>query len=657
MSRAATLGNGSLLVGLDMRGQVRDLYYPFVGEPNHVSGASGNFVHRIGVFVDGRMSWLDDPAWQISIGAGENPAAGQLFAVNEAIGITLSSRDIVHNERDVFLRQFHLTNKSNREREIKLFLAQQFRIAESRRGDTAFYDPRVRAIVHYKGKYAFLINAYVEKNQFVDYNIGLFGIEGKEGTYLDAVDGILERNPIEHGSVDSVIGLTTILGAEATAEMTYWIACGESIPAVHALDADVLMEEPVRLITGAESYWEAWLKKEERDLSKLSPVLQTLYNRSLVTIRVHTDNRGGIIASSDTDMLHHGRDTYSYVWPRDAAAIALALDSAGYHDTTKRLYSFLANCAEPGGYLMHKYRTDGVLGSSWHPWMQNGKPRLPIQEDETASVIFTLWQHYDQCRDLEFIESLYNPFIEPAARFMCDYIEPTTGLPQASYDLWEEKYGTSTYTAASVYGGLMAASRFAMMLGKDDDARTYLAVAQRMQGAIIKVLYDHELKMFVKHVNHTEDGELEYDRTIDTSSFYGPLLFGVVEVDDSLMTEAKKTLEKNLEVTGVSRGLVRYQNDNYYRMQDAGSPNPWVITTLWMAQYHIAKAKSLKDLKPALDILEWTASHATQSGVLAEQMHPHTRAHLSTAPLIWSHAEYVLAVDAYLKKIEQLGKN
>ena len=87
---------------------------------------------------------------------------------------------------------------------------------------------------------------------------------------------------------------------------------------------------------------------------------------------------------------------------------------------------------------MHKYRSDGVLGSSWHPWLQHGVPRLPIQEDETAAVVVALWEHYERCRDLEFIESLYNPFIEPAAKFMCEYIEPTTGLPQASYDLWEE---------------------------------------------------------------------------------------------------------------------------------------------------------------------------------------------------------------------------
>jgi GH15 family glucan-1,4-alpha-glucosidase len=266
-----------------------------------------------------------------------------------------------------------------------------------------------------------------------------------------------------------------------------------------------------------------------------------------------------------------------------------------------------------------------------------------------------LWQHYEKTRDLEFIESLYNPFIEPAARFMCEYIESSTGLPQASYDLWEEKYGTSTYTAASVYGGLMAASRFAMVLGKDDDARTYQAVAQRLQSAIASVLYDPEMEMFVKHVLHSEDGDLTFDRTVDTSSFYGLILFEVFDIDDPKIIASAKTVDARLQVQSSSKGYVRYENDAYYRMRDAGTPNPWVITTLWMAQYHIRKARTLKELKPALELLEWTCSHATQGGVLAEQMHPNTREHLSTAPLVWSHAEYVLAVDAYLNKITELS--
>lgn len=656
MARAITVGNGNLLVGLDYRGQVRDLYFPYVGLQNHISGASGSYVHRIGVFVDGETVWLDDSSWEVTVGTNTESAIGNMVAFNKKFGVSLESYDGVHNEQNVFLRRFTLTNLLPSQRTIKLFISQQFRIAESRRGDTALYDPRVNAIVHYKNKDVFLINATRDGVHFSEYNIGLFGIEGKEGTYHDANDGVLEKNPIEHGSVDSVIGFSCELEGGAKTQIYYWIACASSIPEAHALDALVLEETVERLLVSTDAYWKAWKNKDNRDLSALPPALKLLYERSLVTIRVHTDNRGGIIASSDTDMLHHGRDTYSYVWPRDGALIAHALHISGYGDVAERFFEFAASCQEPAGYLMHKYLTNGALGSSWHPWMQNGKAFLPIQEDETASVLFMLWRHYEIEHNLEFVENHYNSFIEPAAKFLCDFIEPVTGLPQASFDLWEEKYGTSTYTTCSVYGALMAANRFASLLGKDTDARTYSAIAERMQKAILQYLYDPELKMFIKQVHHTSDGEVSYDKTIDTSSFHGVVFFEVLDIDDVRIKDSLKTIEKTLQVGSESKGFVRYQNDTYYTRQEAGSPNPWVITTLWIAQYYIKIAKKPADLKKGLELLEWTASHATGAGTLAEQMNPHTREHQSASPLIWSHAEYVLTVDAYLKKVQEFKK-
>ena len=657
MARAVTIGNGNVLVGIDDRGMVRDFYFPYVGEANHISGASGNFMHRIGVYVDDAISWLTDPEWDISVELAHDTAIGYVVAKHAGLQVTVRSRDAVHNEQNIFLRHFTVHNDSDRQRTIKLFISQQFRIYESRRGDTAMYDPRVKAIVHYKGDTTLLVNASVNRKPFTEYNIGLFGIEGKEGTYMDANDGVLSNNPIEHGSVDSVVCLEFTVAAHSSQDAYYWIVAAGSIPEAHTLDEHVLTEGPERLINSVDAYWRAWLEKEQTDLSLFPQALQRLYRRSLLIMRAHTDNRGGIIASSDTDMLHHGRDTYSYVWPRDAALIAHAFDVTGYRDVARRFYEFCARCQEPGGYLMHKYRTDGVLGSSWHPWLQHGEPRLPIQEDETASVLFVLWEHYERYHDLEFIESIYNSFIEPAAYFLCEYIEPTTGLPQASYDLWEEKYGISTYTAASVYGGLMAAAKFATTLGKDEDARTYQAIAQRIQTAIGTVLFDAEQGSFVKHVLISAEGDITYDRTLDSSSVLGLIRFRVFDIDDDRVVRALKITEQRLQVHGQSRGLIRYEGDEYYRMRDAESPNPWVITTLWIAQGYIEQATTLADLKRPLEILEWTESHATFSGVLAEQMHPNTREHLSTAPLVWSHAEFVLTVQAYLKKVTELQAN
>jgi len=654
MARAVTLGNGNMLIGLDYKGQVRDFYFPYVGHSNHVSGASGSFVHRIGVYVDEALYWLDDPSWNIVVGSEADTVIGSLHAVNDTIGVSLSSQDAVHNEKNIFIRSFTVQNERKDAREIKVFFSQQFRISESRRGDTGFYDPRVNAVIHYKGHCHFLVNAFLGDDQFEDYTIGLFGIEGKEGTYHDAYDGKLERNPIEHGSVDSVIGITCNLGGNASTHINYWVVCGQNIAEVHDLNTHVLAETPERLLLSTKNYWNAWLQKEDRDLTLLTPELQSLFNRSLTTIRVHTDNNGAIIASSDTDMLHHGRDTYSYVWPRDGAYVAHALDRMGYSDVAERFFTFFGDKLERGGYLMHKYRSDGTLGSSWHPWMQNGVPQLPIQEDETAIMLFMLWRHYDITHNIEFVESLYNPFIEKAAEFLSEFIQSEYGLPQNSFDLWEEKYGISTYTASCVYGGLIAAAHFANMLGKEEPARRYSAIAQRMQEGINEHLWDKELHMFIKQIHASDTEDPVIDRTVDLSSFFGPLYFGVIDGEDPRVAEAFAVIEEKLRVQKTD-AYVRYERDNYYTMQEAGSPNPWVITTLWVAQYLITVAKKPKDLERPYKILEWTCSHATKGGVLPEQMHPHTGEHLSTAPLIWSHAEFVVTVDDYIKKHGELS--
>jgi GH15 family glucan-1,4-alpha-glucosidase len=52
MARSAILGNGQMLVALDNRGSLRDLYFPYVGLEDQVRG---HYIHRVGVFVDGQM--------------------------------------------------------------------------------------------------------------------------------------------------------------------------------------------------------------------------------------------------------------------------------------------------------------------------------------------------------------------------------------------------------------------------------------------------------------------------------------------------------------------------------------------------------------------------------------------------------------------------
>jgi GH15 family glucan-1,4-alpha-glucosidase len=291
------------------------------------------------------------------------------------------------------------------------------------------------------------------------------------------------------------------------------------------------------------------------------------------------------------------------------------------------------------------------VGSSWHPWVRNGRASLPIQEDETALVIWALWGYYQATLDLEFIEEIYNSLIKKAGDFMSEYIDDKTGLPLPSYDLWEQKYGSHTFTSAAVYQALLCASEFAQLLGKKEDGKKYKQTAAGIKKAILKNLFNKDTDYFNKLL--TRDGEdIYFDSTVDMSSFYGMFNFSVVGLEDDLMKKAYKTLQERLSCRTSVGGFIRYEQDSYHLSGPESPGNPWFITTLWVAQYDISLAKNKKDLVKAKKKLEWVADNALQSGILSEQLMDTTGEPVSATPLAWSHAEFVATVVKYLEKIK-----
>lgn len=651
MARPINLGNGNLLVSLDHYGQVHDFYFPQVGMENQTDG---HYVHRIGVWVDHKFSWLDSGDWQISVNYISGTMASDIKAFNPTLQVSLNFTDVVYNEKNIFLRKVVVKNHPDTNREIRIFFHQEFEIYQSHRGDTAYYDPFSHALIHYKGRRIFLINALSNGRPFDDYSVGLFNIEGKEGTYKDAEDGVLSKNSIEHGLVDSVLGITLHLAPHQSSTVYYWIAASKLWSEINALNEYVLTKTPVYLFKSTIDYWHAWVNKQKFSFFGLPEPVVDQFKKSLLTLRTHTDNSGGIIASGDSELLKQGRDTYSYVWPRDAAFCAIAMNMAGNTQLAKNFFVFCNEIITPNGYFLHKYRTDKSFGSSWHPWVRHGQITIPIQEDETAEVIWALWQYYILTRDLEFVESVYQTLVKSTADFLVSYRDPNTGLPKATYDLWEEHHGIFTFTAAAVYGALIAASKFAGLLGKTNSERLWANTATEIQDAIMKHLYDSKRQVFYKRLHHL-NGVLVNDPTIDMSSVYGIFKFGVLEPGDIRLREAFKQTVQKLTVSTTVGGLARYENDMYFHVSSDIPGNPWIITSLWLAQYQIAIAKSEPDFEPVKNWLSWVIAHASSSGTLSEQLHPYSGMQLSATPLSWSHAEYVVTVIEYLKKLEELG--
>ncbi|MCQ6560415.1 glycoside hydrolase family 15 protein [Paenibacillus mendelii] len=651
MARHLVIGNGKLLVNLDRNCYVRDIYYPYVGQLNHVGGQHC----RIGIWVNGTFSWLDEPDWKFDLSYIDDSLVTNVAAINERLGIELYMNDGIHQRECIYLKRVVVRNRSSEAMEIRLFFHQDLMIDGSEVGDTAAYYPDNHTVFHYKRSSYFMFNGFSDEGGMMQYTTGIKRFQSAEGTWRDAEDGTLMGNAIAQGSVDSTISFRTIVPAGGEKTVYYWMSIGKDMEEVKALDQYVQEHQPEKLLSRIVIYWRHWLHRAESDLGDLPAEVSRQFRLSLLMVRTQTDERGAIIAANDTDILQYNRDHYSYMWPRDGALIADAMSMAGFQSVIAPFFQFCAQTMSPEGYLYHKYNPDGTVGSSWHPYMVQGSRRLPIQEDETALVLLALWKDYTRHQVIELPQSLYNNLIRKGSAFLSRYIEEDLSLPKPSYDLWEERYGIWTYTAASVYGGLMAGAFFTELFGDYERSDHLRHTAKTIKQGIITHLWDEEAGRFARGLIQ-QDGCWVKDMTLE-SSLFGIWEFGVLAIDDSRVVRTMDAIKKGLAIQTDVGGAARYTNDYYF--QQSGDieripGNPWIICTLWVANYEIESAVSLSDLEAPKRSLEWVVRQALSSGVLPEQLHPLDGSPLSVAPLTWSHATFVQSVSKYAAKYKEL---
>ena len=283
---------------------------------------------------------------------------------------------------------------------------------------------------------------------------------------------------------------------------------------------------PEVLIDRTANYWRLWSNRAEwGNLEPLAPRIVELFKRSLLILRTQIDNDGAIIAATDYDITKFASDTYSYMWPRDGALTAYALTRAGYSSLCEQFFQFCLDVITPEGYFLHKYNPDKTVASSWHPWLYEGRESLPIQEDGTALVIWSLWQHFCKFRDVEFIKPLYRRLITHAAEFMLKFRDKNTHLPLPSYDLWEERKGVHLFTVGAVMGGLLAASKFAAGLRRNCRRPAIRTGRRRNTRGRYKTYVESKCKPLLPHGLSRGDGTYETDMTIDAAN-YGIWAFG-----------------------------------------------------------------------------------------------------------------------------------
>ena len=136
------------------------------------------------------------------------------------------------------------------------------------------------------------------------------------------------------------------------------------------------------------------------------------------------------------------------------------------------------------------------------------------------------------------------------------------------------------------------------------------------------------------------NGDLAYDDTLDISSLYGPFMYARLPLKGEQMSRMLEAVKQQLFNTSPIGGVIRYPGDGYFLGKPQYGGNPWIVCTLWLAQYFNA----IGEVEEAEKLLDWAKERTLPSGVMSEQFDPETGAPLGVAPLVWSHAEFVNTV-------------
>ena len=407
------------------------------------------------------------------------------------------------------------------------------------------------------------------------------------------------------------------------------ISHGSSIKNIENKIEDIKNIDSKKELEKAKKYWEKYVK--EHDTIKLPnsnteymKKVEKIYKRTILLYPLLTnESTGGISAAVEIDENRTKCGRYSYCWPRDAIFVSNALDILEMTKETEKYYkTFCKMTQSKNGMWEQRFYTDGSLAPCWG-----------YQIDETASVIYGIYNHYEHTKNVKFLKDTLR-MSESATKFLKKYVQNVLDGKEEeykSYDLWEENEGIHTYSLAAIFSSFEAMIKIYEIVKpefeknrlKIEKIEKELEVLKKylveIKNYILKNLYDNNKKTFIRNK----------DQKMDISLLGLVTPFKVIAPKEKKMLNTLERIELTLRTyTG---GYLRYEGDNYV------GGNPWVIANLWMAKYCL----EVGNKKKARECFEFVVKTATEHGYLAEQVDNSTMQAKWVIGLGWSHAMFI----------------
>jgi len=624
----AIIGNSSMLGCITAKGELTRLFWPFVDYRQQID----KFL--CGIFnlcEQNSTMWLSSGDFQHCQGYIEDTNIVETLCVNRYKGLEVRQTDFVLPQKDVLIRHVEIKNTGNGIIEPAFILfSQSISTTDNKAGILLDFD--CDALIHYRHDNYLAISADREIFKFQ------LGNNAYESALFNDLRGFDSIGMMSDGAVSWKLNL---LSPGEAGTITICVCAASKLNDVKENMKKIKEKSFMELFNETKVYWEEFIKSA-RNISTGVKEIDSLYKRSLLVFALMRDKKtGGILAAPEIDEEFTRCGRYAYCWGRDAAFITSALDICGLSQMSRQFYVWAAGVQDTCGVWHQRYHVDGNLGPSWG-----------IQIDETGTIIWGILKHYEFTKDKDFLIKMWKT-VRLAVDFLINFTDAETGLPKPSFDLWEERFGEHAYSSAAVYAGIRAGAEIARILNIPGEfQQKWELAAEKMKESILMNFWKEEYGRFFRSVRvklnpwgnepsantvivkvnpkgYKRELTAE-DSTVDVSLLGLSIPFEVLDVSDCRMRSTVDVIEKRLTNSNTG-GIKRYENDNYM------GGNPWILTTLWVALYHIRTGNHDK----AKEYLKWAVKSCTPLGLLPEQVGRDDGRPAWVIPLTWSHAMFV----------------
>ncbi len=641
----AIIGNESIVASFSKQGELQRFCYP------NIDGRQFVDYFHVGVKInDSNIIYLHD---DINNGYSQNYIDKtnilETNIKNKYFNLEVKQTDCIFIKDNILLKKYIFENKNSIDLDIKLVINSKVLAGSLENFGSKIFE---NGVIQYNHNYTFCIFS----------NNSLYGHKLNDAQSIIQSAVLTDKDYIGMSNEVAISYDVGIIKSGEQKEFSFFVYATEHCANIEQKLNNYLKKDYEKELQETKRFWNNYLEKHtaiklNKNSDEYTKKISEIYERTILLYPLLLNYKtGGIAAALEVDDERARSGGYRYCWPRDAIFITKAFNLLKMESESEHFYNeFCKQTQSDNGMWEQRFFSDGTLAPCWG-----------YQVDETASVIYGVYEQYKFSNNKEFLEKNLK-MCEKATKFLISYVENLLEIEdpdvvkkelderykkyfevhkRVSYDLWEMNEGVHLYSISSIVAAFKRMNEIYNVLNDENEKNARLKLEKRNKLSLKLNKYIDMLQNYIEE-NFKDKNTKTLKRNLNDNQMDISIMGAIYpfEIFDTKDEFVKNTVDKiNMTLRTYTNGYLRFENDSYM-----GGGNPWVITTLWMALYYIKIGK----IKAAEQCFKYVVNTASEYGFLSEQVNNENSDFQWVIGLGWSHAMFIIVLDELLKKYDK----